>query len=266
MLVVWLGRFDTRETGNDAAVVSNSARAALPETRAEAELPTAEVNGRALQVDAWLTADAEPLLLKFWDQSRVELRREAKARLTALDAAGVALTLESGELEATVTPGTPKRWVFNAGPYRVTVLGTVFSITWQPTEERLVVAVTRGKVKVTGGKLEAEERTVAAGESLSIAPLEELAPSPKSGAVPSGVSDSSSQTATSRGARSVSEPRAPNGAATEWKALAERGEFQAALRTAEAAGFDALTRSLNAADLLLLADAARLGGSAARAD
>ena len=51
----------------------------------------------------------------------------------------------------------------------------------------------------------------------------------------------------------------------DWKSLARAGRYEEALGAAHREGFDALLAQLNAADLALLADAARLSGDNARA-
>jgi hypothetical protein len=45
-----------------------------------------------------------------------------------------------------------------------------------------------------------------------------------------------------------------------WRTLARESHFEEAVKAAEALGFDAVSKSANAADLLMLADAARLAG------
>ncbi len=50
-----------------------------------------------------------------------------------------------------------------------------------------------------------------------------------------------------------------------WKALAESGQYREAVAAATEVGFDAVQANASASDLLLLADAARLGGAPGRA-
>ena len=66
------------------------------------------------------------------------------------------------------------------------------------------------------------------------------------------------------------ETRAPSAkgiasASPNWQELARAGEYRQSLTAAESEGFETLIERLNAADLALLADAARLGGNGSRA-
>ena len=42
------------------------------------------------------------------------------------------------------------RWLINAGPYLITVHGTVFSASWDESQQRLDVKMERGLVSVSG--------------------------------------------------------------------------------------------------------------------
>ncbi len=252
-----------------------SGPAESPKLAATTSVLTAQHADRWLSKDAWLNADRAPVAVDFSDQSRIDLAVGAQARLTELDEQRVRLTLESGTLDARVTPGGSRVWEFVAGPYRVTVLGTQLSVNWQPLEQQLRVAVMRGKVRVSGGRIDGEGRVVAAGESLNIEPPpapedgSDAAPAPD-GAIDSSAIDGSMGSAvpppkgpSSGRVRSLPSPGQPK--TTSWKHYAKQGEFDKALEAADAAGFQSLTQTVNASDLLLLADSARLGGSVAKA-
>lgn len=152
------------------------------------------------------------------------------------------VTLSSGSLSLAVPPDTGRKWAVSAGPYRVEVVGTDFSVTWLPDPAELTVIVRRGKVRVSGGEL-TEERVLAAGEQL------EQRPRPRDAAT----------TATSPAPRpSVAPP-------LTWQTLQQRRQYHEALSAAEREGFDQLCATLGADELATLADTARLAGNGARA-
>jgi hypothetical protein len=129
---------------------------------------TVEHRGQTLGAEAWVTASTEPAALVFSDDSEIVLRTGAKARLVELDDRGLRMILESGHLDARVTPGGGYRWVVQAGPYQVHVLGTVFSVGWSPEEHELQVVVSRGKVRVLDSEQEGAERVLVAGDKLTM--------------------------------------------------------------------------------------------------
>lgn len=263
---------------------------------------TARLNERRLERGDWFHTDQAGTRLSFSDGSGVEIAAQTRVRLTELDSQRVGFTLESGKLVAEVNPKGKHVWVFAAGPYQVVVLGTKLSIDWQPSDETLRVAVTRGKVRVDGAQLEGG-RLVAAGESISISPpaesanqqhVEGRAIQPAQGSSTersaSGelagqrrASDTPAKRATqeqrpsravgsrrnaTRGQPLTPEARKPleGGSATQpdWAGLARRGEFAQALAAANQLGFDTLMQRVDPSELLLLSDSARLGGSPAQ--
>jgi hypothetical protein len=279
----------------------------------DAEL-TAEFDGRPIVVDEWVNATQQPARLSFSDDSSIVLAQGASARIKAIGEPGLSLTLEQGRLDAQITPGGEYHWTIHAGPYQVRVIGTVFAVQWQPEDERLRVAVTRGKVRVSGGAADEHERELVAGDSLTLALAAERA---ETTAVPTpeptvaldvtedsrASSDAEEATAlveapgparakpsrgtSSRGGSndsdqlpdepptSLKQQPPPEGAsdgeaddpsstvaAGAWRQLAKSGRYGEAVSAARAEGMGALLDSSSASDLLLLADAARLGGDA----
>jgi ferric-dicitrate binding protein FerR (iron transport regulator) len=53
-----------------------------------------------------------------------------------------------------VAKSTPSSWTVEAGPYRVTALGTDFDVFWDKKEKLLDVKVYTGKVEVKGPELQ----------------------------------------------------------------------------------------------------------------
>jgi RNA polymerase sigma-70 factor (ECF subfamily) len=142
------------------------------------------------------------------------------------------------------------RWIVRAGPFRVRVTGTRFTVTWSPETKSLAVALHEGSVLVDGALLGAG------------VPLRAASGSPWSSRLAACARSRSRPRPSSRRARRRSRPR-PR--AADWLALAERGEHARALASAERIGFPALCRRLGARELLALGDVARYAGANARA-
>jgi TolA-binding protein len=239
---------------------------------------------RSLSEQQWLDASQSSATLSFSEGSRISLERGSRARVNALDDAGLNLALEAGHLDASITPGQGYRWTVHAGPYRVSVLGTVFSVDWRPESELLTVGVTRGKVAVAGGNSDAVKQLVA-GETLQVsarsatvapprapsvavnsrtrAGIQRLGTSPLASASPllSGVNARASSSGVPAPSADLSGERISGAANGEWKILAESGEYAAAYAAAREQGYDRITRGASASELLLLADSARLAGA-----
>ena len=61
------------------------------------------------------------------------------------------IALQDGTLRAHVAHRPGAEWVLQAGPFSVTVHGTVFDLSWRQASEVLVVALHEGQVSVMGG-------------------------------------------------------------------------------------------------------------------
>jgi transmembrane sensor len=181
------------------------------------------------------TTRVEPTL-RFADGSEVFARtNETQVESLASNAEQVLLKLTAGSARFSVTPNAARSFRVVAGAVTVQVVGTVFSVTREAGQ--VSVAVERGRVRVEapGG-----ERELSAGERgvFDEAPkAAEALPLPVPSAAPSNPP-----------------PRAPS----PWRALAQDGEYAAAFAELEREGARAVRDVPE--DLLLAADAARLGG------
>jgi transmembrane sensor len=234
------------------------------------------------QAQAFIAAgDEEPLALTFSDGSAVELRPRARVRVGALRGDGADLVLESGTLAVSIEPQASGSWSIAAGPYRVDVVGTVFSVGWEPEQEAFALELQRGEVQVRGPGIEGV-RVVAEGERLVILGRAEQAVAVGDAAEIEGTAvEAQAAVAQPPEVAADDEPRAgaarrPSGLkpgkgaprsneADGWRELAHQGSYREAITAAEAAGFSKLCTSLDAAALLELADAGRYARKPARA-
>jgi len=189
-------------------------------------------------------------LLHFADGSEVTARTpDVRLEPVVSSAEEVTLRLDSGSARFSVTPDSERVFRVLAGNVAVQVLGTVFTVTREA--DRVLVSVERGRVRVTSPL---GERELGVGESgqFSAAPAAEpeLAPSP----LPS---PSPSPTTAAAPVAPAPRPVSP------WRALAQDGSYAKALAEIDREGPKAVRDVPE--DLLLAADAARLGGRPDRA-
>ncbi|MBI4819315.1 MAG: FecR domain-containing protein [Deltaproteobacteria bacterium] len=105
---------------------------------------------------------------RFADGSSLVASPGTSLELLVNDGRELSFLLEKGSIDVEVTPGGPRRWVFETALARVEVLGTHFRIDSTTTSFRLEVS--RGAVLVRSDSLEARVARVHRGEILSLAP------------------------------------------------------------------------------------------------
>jgi hypothetical protein len=187
--------------------------------------------------------------------------------------------LDRGRLAVSIRHHDHTQWRFEAGPNVVEVTGTRFDLSWDPDDERLVLTMHDGSVRVHGPGL--HPRTLVAGQSLRLPETASAAPAPpEDNDLPDPPTSAEPTTEASDVTSSPAEPgerpsraprssRAPAGAteaAPTWDVLEERGDYEGAFRTAELEGLESLRATLPAARLVRLADAARLSGHGEQAN
>ncbi|MDB4988722.1 MAG: hypothetical protein JWN04_3900 [Myxococcaceae bacterium] len=225
---------------------------------------TFRVADRPAQVLSWI--ESEPMAdlpVRFSDGSSLLLRKHARARVEHLSARGATVRLQTGELAVSVVHRTATRWLIEAGPYRVHVIGTRFDVSFRPEDQAFALELHDGSVRLEGPGL-AGGRAVVAGQRIELrhGAVEQggshpahTAPSPASvkGPTASALSQDVEQAVTSaHGKRAVS----VNGLDNGWLSSAQRGDYLAALAAAERVGFSTLLADARVLDLLLLGDCA----------
>lgn len=196
----------------------------------------------ALEVGRPLSAEESPTEFSFPDGSRLTLAPETRAHLEAFDEAHADIAIDSGRVTAEVRKGTHRVWRYHAGPFTITVVGTVLSVGWAPERAEVEVAVSEGRVSVTGPGLDTP-LFVGPGESLRrvLTPVRTTPPL--------------ETTPTLKAPRIVPPPSTTR---RSWQDALQQGHWREALELAEAAGVLTDSRTLSSDELLELADAARL--------
>jgi TolA-binding protein len=189
-----------------------------------------------------------------------------RVRVLGTQSTGAHVLLESGAIDVAITHQERNKadWRFDAGPLSVAITGTKFRLAWSPRQQRFTLALSEGSVSVSGSCVPGT-RSVRAGEQLELTcgvpePLAagsatDAAPEPKAPAAPT------------ESALPAPPPSSTAAAPAEkgWRELLQQGELAAALAAAERADFEAVCRTASQAELLALADAARLRGDLSKA-
>jgi transmembrane sensor len=185
-------------------------------------------------------------LVELQDGSSVAARSsDARVETVEVGPQAVTLRLEAGSARFSVTPNPARPFRVLAGDVTITVLGTVFDVALEAGGVR--VSVERGRVRVASA---ATTRELAVGENAFVTSAPAAEPPSPSAVVAAAPSD----------------PTRPTPAvnhASSWRALAEEGNYAAALTRLNAEGSNAVRNTPE--DLLLAADVARLGGRPERA-
>lgn len=222
-------------------------------------------DGSAGGAGSFVSADA-PESIAFADGSSLELAAGSDLRFAAVDADGARLDLQRGRVRLDVVHrDEATRWSVHAGPFVVDVVGTRFSVAWDPQTRAFELQMEEGRVELEGPTQ--ERRPVVAGETLRLAVPDERAPMaelelPVEGApVVQGVEALAEPAAPSPGA----EPRTAPGrreAGIDWRRLAREGRHRDAVRAAD---WDRILATGDPADLITLGDAARFAGMSEKA-
>ena len=206
--------------------------------------------------------------LSFSEGSQFVLAPGTRGRLLALDVEGARLALDHGTASFRITPSAERRWWVEAGPFVVSVRGTEFSVSWDPTAERFEVKLRKGRVAVNGPVV-GEELVLRPGQNLSVslAKGETLITEGRNDEPPPPASPSAAQAGPSAAPSAVSSAAplpaparaAASGARSErrWREALANGEWDRILADVERDGVESSLRTLSSDELFALADAAR---------
>ena len=226
-----------------------------------------EVGGTGVTggTDAMIAAEgAESVPLSFSEGSSVVVRPGGRVRVLDTDVRGAHVLVESGAVDVAIAHrgGRSPSWSFDAGPLSVEVTGTRFHLGWSPREQRFSLALSEGTVVVSGSCL-AGPKSVRAGESLDLTCAPGKAGEIAVAALPKEPTAPLAPEPGATAPRAELPPTAPSSApAAErtWRELLRGGETKQALSAAEKADFSSVLATASQAELLGLADAARVVG------
>jgi TolA-binding protein len=206
-----------------------------------------------------LDAESSALENVLVDGTRLVLDRGARGFSSAAADDGVRFTLERGRATFDVVP--QKKGVFRvlAGKHSVSVIGTRFSVAFEPLGA-FSVSVERGSVLVTPG--EGSPVLLAAGERFDRDSDQPEAARDAESVQPSGVTRAPTAPVSPTSVVPPSPPISQHSAAHEprWHQLHRKREYAAALAAARREGLERLLYELGPVLLTDLADVARLSG------
>jgi TolA-binding protein len=220
-------------------------------------------------------------LLAFSDGSRVRMLARTRGRVVDVNRRGARFALQEGKVSVEVVHRPRTQWLFEAGPFLVTVHGTSFTIAWNPTEALFEMRLGSGAVSVTG-PLAGREVPLRTGQTLRVNLRDQTSmigpvgtdglPRADLSAGTKGVSPSAS--AASVGTEGVppsapsaspqigppARPSVPRWAHREWAVAVAEGNAAAVLSEADRRGLSAVLDQAASEDLWALANAARYMG------
>ncbi len=227
-----------------------------------------EVEGGAVQQDGSVQADTSSRpKVRFSDGTEVQLAEMARAHIVSVNEQGARVALDRGEVHARVVHRSEAQWLFDAGPFLVTVTGTAFALSWAPEDERLDLRLENGAV-VVSGPLSGEPIAVRAGQWLTLRQrtgevlLRDLDPQQGAAASPAPA-PSSSDPAEEPSAAPVPDPPGTPAAAPaaeprrDWAGKLAAGKLDVIVDEAQRRGLDASLAQSSNEELSALADAAR---------
>jgi hypothetical protein len=227
-------------------------------------------------IDEHGAIEGEPLerpTLRFSDGTEVELSPGARARLQSVHGHGARIDLQ-GQARVHVAHWPGAQWLFDAGPYLISVKGTQFVADWKQTEEQLEVRLAQGSVAVSGPVLQ-EPIILHAGQRLIIhvrekevlirdidSPVAADAPLPpaQSGWIaipPTAPSPLPTREPMAKRSHSSAPPASTNPSPRRWAAALASGKVDTILEQAESGGIEATLAEAGPDDIAALADAAR---------
>jgi TolA-binding protein len=219
--------------------------------------------------------EGEPLerpTLRFSDGTEVALSPGSRARLQSVHGHGARIDLQ-GQARVHVAHWPGAQWLFDAGPYLISVKGTQFVADWKQTEEQLEVRLAQGSVAVSGPVLQ-EPIILHAGQKLTIHVREKEvlirdidspaadapAPPAESGWIaipPTTPTPLPSREPVAKRSHSSPAPASTKPSPRRWAAALASGKVDTILEQAESGGIEATLAEAGPDDIAALADAAR---------
>ncbi len=204
----------------------------------------------------------------FNEGSRLALTPGARSQLRLVDRDSAHVSIERGKASFQVVHKNNRRWLVDAGPFLVTVTGTVFTVAWDPLSEELDLRLLQGSV-VVSGPVSSGEIALRAGQRLlanlakAEAVITEEPPEQESSAPaspdrvpavpPPGLQPSAPGPSPTPVASAVAGPAHDR----QWSRKLARGQWDRILHDAQRVGVETTLSQASSEDLFALANAAR---------
>ena len=115
----------------------------------------------------YLAPQTAESLLAFSDGSKVQMAAQARGRVVEVSSRGARFALDAGQATAEIVHRPRAQWIFEAGPFRVTVHGTSFTIAWNPVDAVFEVRLASGAISVAS-PVAGPEIQMRAGQTLRV--------------------------------------------------------------------------------------------------
>lgn len=221
-------------------------------------------------------------LLAFSDGSQVRMLARTRGRVMEVNRRGARFALEEGKVSVEVVHRPKTQWLFEAGPFLVTVHGTSFTIAWNPVEGLFEMHLQSGSVSVAGPHAGRDVR-LRTGQTLRVNLRDQPSTigvagtgmSPKSGDMPTEKAGPKTDQLTRTevipsSPPSLAPPPPQTGSQArpswsrwiprDWAAAVAEGNATAVLSEADRRGLSAVLEQSGSEDLWALANAARYVG------
>jgi hypothetical protein len=243
---------------------------------------TYRIEGSSALVSPYISAPPESSIdVRFSDGSAVRAEAGTRLRVDETRSDGARVLVEKGAATAEVAHRPRRSWEFVAGPFEIRVMGTRFTLAWDPAMEVVDLALYEGSVEVRGPLLDQAvllkpgqhlhavlpDRSLSLFEAGASTAFPEAVPMQ---ATPSALPKASAppdSPALAGGSASLSSgpPKTP-GRRDSWPELVARGDFNAVVASATTRGIDSCLTGCTGTELRALADAARYTGRAGLAE
>jgi TolA-binding protein len=219
-----------------------------------------------------VASESAESLLSFTDGSTVRMSARTRGRVVEVNSHGARFALEEGTISVDIVQRPRGQWLFEAGPFLITVHGTSFTVAWNPVGTVFELGVRTGSVSVAS-PLAGPEIHVRAGQSLKVSLHDRTTTTGpiSSGdiASPAGTSTGASSAAPQNAAPQALAPMPPPSARwshRKWPIALADGKAAAVVSDADQLGVAVVLQHADDEDLWALANAARYTGRYALAE
>jgi TolA-binding protein len=234
--------------------------------------PTSLVASSESRIRRLVAPSDQSIPVTFADGSHLELSSGTEAEIHELTTEGARISLGRGKAEMAVIHREKTRYLLHAGPYRVTVVGTRFTLEWQPERDRFELSLKEGSVVVSTDKnahakvrMAPSERLIIERGNWQLSPisvaLESGLDSTPAESRPVSITTTNANAASSTAPTTIHTPPPNSSNSTpKWLHFGKLGQYNTAFAEAEHLNIATLAQNSSSTSLLTLAEVCRFSG------
>jgi len=206
-----------------------------------------------------LASQTTDALLAFSDGSRVRMAPRARGRVIEVNHRGAKFALDDGTLAVDIIHRPRAQWTFEAGPFRVSVHGTSFTVAWNPVDAVFEVRLASGAISVAS-PVAGPEIQMRAGQMLRVSLRDQsstLGSTLGTMSSPEGPSAAEGPPIAPAASRPTESPRWSH---RDWMTTLSENKAADVVTDAERRGLPTVLERADSEDLWALANAARYAG------